>query len=163
MSWALFFLLSFFDPGSGLHLEIPDKFYLIEEEPSYYTYKDLRGTQLTLEIEENDEEMSHYEHFHQALTKGADEKEQMICGGLEFKSFSIGPLIVTKCGLKILAMAEKYCEPLYLCDYLFVNGHHTFTLSVEKPDDGTNPDDWAMPLLESITFTEGTCPKSLTP
>jgi|GEM_PF-2599702 len=161
--WALFFLFSFFDPCSGLELEVPEAFHHVSEDAyedhCWYTYEDSKGNELIIEIEENEYQKSHSEHFHHTLTKGTDEKEQMIYKSLEFKSFFLGPLEISKCQIRILAIAETYRQPLCLCDYLFVKDHYSYTISLIKEDDGVDSDVLMWPLLESISF-KNPCPKT---
>ncbi|MDN3505726.1 MAG: hypothetical protein P0S96_00655 [Simkaniaceae bacterium] len=154
MTSFLFFLFSFFDPCSGLQLEVPDRFEPMAEcvydDHCWYSYEDGEGNELSIEIEENDCKKTHAEHFHQALINGADEKEEMTCTGLKFECFCVGPLEISKCQLRILAIAEMYRHPLYFCDYLFVKDHYSFTISLTKVDDGK--EDGLLPMLESISF-----------
>lgn len=156
MNGFLFFLFSFFDPCSGLQLEVPDHFEsvseCVNEDHCWYSYEDTEGNELTIEIEENDRQKTHAEHFHHALINGADEKEEMICTGLKFETFFVGPLEISKCQLRILAIAEMYRQPLYFCDYLFVKDHYSFTISLTKVDDGMDNDDLMLPMLQSISF-----------
>ena len=164
--WLFLFLLpfsicfswSFIDSNSGLRLDIPEIFSFSEKDHSddlwWYEFKDENGNSLIIEVEKYDQNKSHCEHFHRSLTKGTDEKEQMICEGLEFKHFRIGQLEISKCQLRILAIAEMYRKPLCFCDYLFVKDQFGFTISLTTEEGNLDNDALMQPLLESISFLQ---------
>ncbi len=163
--WLLFFFLpisfcfsaSFTDPHSGLNLDVPEAFSFFEQDRVgdlwWYEFRDANGNEFVIEVEECDYHKSLCEHFHRSLTGGIVEKEHMICEGVEFKNFVVGTLEISKCQLRILAFADMYCEPLCLCDYLFVRGQYCFTISLMKKEDDVDNEALMNSMLESIYFS----------
>lgn len=154
---SLCFSLEHTDSQSGLRLEIPDTFHLSDQENYmdhwWYIFTDPKGTEIIVEIEAFQTSKPLSEHTERTFVHTYEQNEHMEFEGLEFNTFQIGDLDVCKCSLRMLAIADKYREPLYLCDYLFVHDHFGFTISVLKVEDGTNTEEMMKAVLDSIRFT----------
>jgi len=154
---------SFTDPFSGMTLEIPSDFEFNEEESKmdqldntwWYAFIDCNQNVLTIEIEKYENNKTLPEFFHHSMTN-EEENVQIIFEGFEFKNQMIGGIEFTKSKLRLLAISDQYIEPLYLCDYLFVNDQYGFTISLMQKNDDTSDnastDAMMQKLLESIRF-----------
>lgn len=156
LSFSLCFSLEHIDSKSGLKLEIPEHFLLSDQENYedhwWYIFTDDKGTELIIEIEKFQTSKLLSEHSERAYANSYEQNEHMEFEGLEFTTFEIGDLDICKCSLRMLAIADKYREPLYLCDYLFVKDHFGFTISLLKVEDETNVDEMMQTILNSIRF-----------
>ena len=153
----------FTDIVSGLTFDIPPGYAFNEVESQidarqnnwWYTFHDAEQNVLTVEIEEYDTTPSLPEHFHAALTT-AEDRESVMYEGMEFRHFEVNGLPVTKWKLRVLALSDTQIEPLYFCDYLFVQDCFGFSINLIKKE--TSPlsqeetDQMMLSLVESIRF-----------
>lgn len=168
--WIIFpcsfcFSLEHIDSKSGLRLEIPDYFHLSDKENYeghwWYIFTDAKQTELIVEIEEFQTCKLLSEHSERAYANSYEQTEHMEFEGLEFTTFQIKDLDICKCSLRMLAIAEKYREPLYLCDYLFVKDNFGFTISLLKVEDETIVEEMMESILDSIRFEPAAATLSL--
>jgi len=153
----LCFSAQFDDQITGLKFEIPQGFELNEEESGvdeaegswWYVFEDDEENLITVDIDQYDHLKSLPEHFHRSLTE--DEREGLIYEGMEFKNIECGGRLYTKCKLRVLAIFDQFTQPLYVCDYLFVDQNFGFTISLMKKED-EETDEMMLSLIESIRF-----------
>ena len=156
----------FTDPFSGLSLEIPENYRCLEEESNpktenitswWYAFSDPNQSMIMIEIDEYDHTKSLPEFFHHHLTSDENEdNDKIVYEGLEFKNFKLNEMNFTKCKVRAFAKSEKAFEPLYICDYLFVNDCYGFSIGLMKKDDtilqDADLDEMMLNILKSIHF-----------
>lgn len=155
------FATDFEEPYTGMRLTLPDVFIPCEDltdtstSPYWYTFTDLEGSILSIEIEEGDDPSALSTHFHKTISDCLQEKA-LVCEEFEFGNLTIGEIAFTKLKVSLLALTDEGSDPLYFCDYLFVRDSFGITIGLMKnrrdPNGHHRAEEMMVQILESISF-----------
>jgi hypothetical protein len=151
----------FFDPNSGISFEVPEEFFLDMEESIldsenslwFYTFVNLEGDQLSIEIESYDHMLTLFEFFHSTMIDGFEEDDQLVADSFHFQHLFLNDLELTSCQFRLLSIDGEEVDPLYVCDYLFVKDNLGISVNLLKEGDENTKFEDMHQLIETIIET----------